>query len=221
MEKGAAGGDVPAREAGSICDRFLTFLTNSLHMNRQKNITDGPRSGGAGGGYRPLEEEDEFAIRIERAEFEFSDHGDAGHAGATTVLGDATTVAATASDELQQRPAAAADPPVAAAAEETKIRKTVTIKEDQPEEASGAGGKKGAPALERKKSLFKKRQASSSSGGAGEEQGGKAPRRSGLWPRMPAVLRVPSNINERSSTFIEERRKSFGTGGKAAAPANK
>jgi hypothetical protein len=122
-----------------------------------------------------------------------------------TILGDASTAAATAIDEQQQKRAgaeddAAADLP-APAVEETKIRKSVTIKEDLPED----GNKQGAPALERKKSLFKRRQASTS-GGAGEEPGGRtAPRRSGLL--------APSNINEQSSTFIEERRKSFGRGG--------
>ncbi|GJN05004.1 hypothetical protein PR202_ga22597 [Eleusine coracana subsp. coracana] len=230
MERGAGDSAAsPARAgAGGMCDRLLTFLANGLSMNRQKSITEGPRNVGSGGGYHQLEdEEDAFAIRIERAEFEFSDHGDEGH---TTVLEDSTSTAtATESDEQQQQKgtatadASADHHPVAAAAapavEETKIRKTVTIKEDRPEEG------KGAPALERKKSLFsRKRQASTSSsgGGAGEEQGGqRAPRRSGLRPRMPAVLRVPSNINEKSSTFIEERRKSFGSGGKTAPAGNK
>lgn len=211
MEGGAGGSAAsPARAAtGGICDRLLTFLANGLSMNRPKSLTDGPRTVGSGGGYRQLEEEDEFAIRIERAEFELTDHEDDAH---TTVLEGATsTAAAIATDEQQQQQLAAADvaadPP--AAVGETKIRKTVTIKEDRPEEG------KGAPALERKKSLFRKRQASTSSsgGGAGAEE--RAPRRSGLRPRMPGVLRVPSNINEKSSTFIEERRKSFG--GKTAA----
>ncbi|XP_062197083.1 uncharacterized protein LOC133900027 [Phragmites australis] len=220
MEKGAGGGDEPASAAGGICDRLLTFLAKSLSMNRQKNITGGPR---AGGGHRQMEggegeEEDEFAIRIERADFDFeffNGHGDEGHNGVTTILEDVSKAKATASDEQRQKgAAAAADHPLSPAAVEeiTKVRKAVTIKEDRPEEA-GAGDK-GAPALEKKKSMFKKRQASSSSGAGGEEQGGRAPRRSGLRPRMPAVPRVPSNINEQSSTFIEERRKGFGATGK-------
>uniref|UniRef100_A0A0A8XSI4 Uncharacterized protein n=1 Tax=Arundo donax TaxID=35708 RepID=A0A0A8XSI4_ARUDO len=209
-----------------MCDRFLTFLAKNLSMNRHKAITEGPRNGGGGGGGRQLEggeedeDDDEFAIRIERAEFDFElgGHGDDGPTGVTTVLEDVSTAAATASDEQRQKgAAAAADRPVAVA--ETKVRKTMTIKEDRPEEVAG-GGNKGAAVLEKKKSMFKRRQASSSLGAGGEEQGGRAPRRSGLRPRMPAVLRVPSNIDERSSTFIKERRKIFGGAGNPA-PADK
>ena len=95
------------------------------------------------------------------------------------------------------------------------MRKTVTIKEDRPEQ-EGAGAP--AATLERKRSsLFKKRQASSAGAGGGDEQRAP-PRRSGLRPRMPPALRVPSNINERSSTFIEERRRSFGGRGGKPAP---
>jgi hypothetical protein len=222
MERGAGdSAGSPARATGGMCDRFLTFLANGLSMNKQKNITEGPRNGD----HRLEEEEDEFTIRIERTEYEFSGHEDEGHGHGMTILGDASTAAATAIDEQQQQQKraaaedAAADLP-APAVEETKIRKSVTIKEDRPED----GNKQGAPALERKKSLFKRRQASttSSSGGAGEEPGGRtAPRRSGLRPRIPAALRAPSNINEQSSTFIEERRKSFGSGGKTASAAGK
>ncbi|KAL6908059.1 hypothetical protein ACP4OV_002229 [Aristida adscensionis] len=230
MEK--AGGDEQAARAaaGGMCDRLLTFLSKNLSMARpQKSITDGPTDGGAGagaggvtqteeGGKEGNVEEDEFTIKIERAEFELSDGGDAGHGGVTTLLEDASTEAAPAAADTDRPPAAAA----AAVEETTKVKKTVTIKEE-------AAGDKGAPAPapERKKSMFKKRQASSSAsvggGGGGEEEqagGGRPVRRSGLRPRMPEALRVPSNINERSSTFIEQRKRSFfrGTGKPAAAP---
>ena len=48
--------------------------------------------------------------------------------------------------------------------------------------------------------------------GRGRGGAGRCPRAEAerLRPRMPQVPRVPSNINERSSTFIEERKKSFG-----------
>jgi len=223
MEKGG-GGEPATSAAGGMCDRFLTFLGKNLTMSRAKSIADGPKNGAAAGGHRPTEggeeegeEEDEFAIPIERAEFdyEFGGHGDV---SAATVLEEtAVATTTTARDVLaEQRAGAAADdggpvaaPPAVAVEEEaTKVRKTVTIKEDRPEQE--------AATLERKRSLFKKRQASASGAGGGDEQ--RVPRRSGLRPRMPPVLRVPSNINERSSTFIKERRRSFGGRGGKPAP---
>ncbi|XP_062183023.1 uncharacterized protein LOC133887116 [Phragmites australis] len=210
MENGAA--DNSARAAGGMCDRLLTFLAKNLSMNRQKAVTEGPRNGGGhyhqeeGEREEEEEEEDEYTVRIERADFdlELGDHGNT----ATTILEDVSTVAATASDEQRQKGAAAA------VEEIMKVRKTVTIKDDRPEDTAATGEKGAAAALERKKSMFKKRQAASSSGGGGEEQGGWAPRRTGLRPRMQAVLRVASNIDERSSTHIEERKRSFGGNGK-------
>ena len=221
MEKGG-GGDPATSAAGGMCDRFLTFLAKNLTMSRVKSIADGPKNG-AGGGHPPTErgeegdEEDEFAIPIERAEFdyEFGGHGDG---SAATILEESAVATTTARDvPAEQRTGAAADDsPVAAPAvaveETTKVRKTVTIKEVRPEQ-EGAGAP--AATLERKWSLFKKRQASASGAGGGDEQ--RVPRRSGLRPRMPPVLRVPSNINERSSTFIKERRRSFG--GRSGKPA--
>lgn len=229
-EKGSGGGDVePAtRAAGGMCDRFLTFLAKNLSVSRMKSIAEGPRSNGAGGHPPPPTEggggdggieEDEFAIPIERAEFDFQQlggHGDGGPSGvATTVLEEsaATTARGVPDPERKQDGAAAADGPVeaeaaapaVAKAEETKVtRRTVTIKEDRPAQ-EGSGG----ASLERKKSLFRKRQASSVAG-AEEQSGARVPRRSGLRPRMPQAPRVPSNINERSSSFIEERKKGFG-----------
>ena len=222
MEKGGGGSEPATSAAGGMCDRFLTFLAKNLTMSRVKSIADGPKNG-AGGGHPPTErgedgdEEDEFAIPIERAEFdyEFGGHGDG---SAATILEESAVATTTARDvPAEQRAGAAADdggpvaaPPAVAVEEEaTKVRKTVTIKEDRPEQE--------AATLERKRSsLFKKRQASSAGAGGGDEQRAP-PRRSGLRPRMPPVLRVPSNINERSSTFIEERRRSFrGRGGKPA-----
>jgi len=85
MEKGG-GGDPATSAAGGMCDRFLTFLAKNLTMSRAKSIADGPKNGDGGSGHRPMEggeeegeEEDEFAIPIERAEFdyEFGGHGDA------------------------------------------------------------------------------------------------------------------------------------------------
>ncbi|KAL6654552.1 hypothetical protein ACP70R_008017 [Stipagrostis hirtigluma subsp. patula] len=224
MEKGGGGDGQAARAAGGMCDRLLTFLAKNLSMNRHKAITDAPRNGaaGGGGGQRQKEggeeeEEDEFAIRIERTEFEFfgGDGEDSHGGGVATVLEDVSTAAAPAANGEQREKGAAVDRPAVATAVagETKVRKTVTIKEDRPEEGAAA------PALERKKSLFKKRQAAAASGGEGggdAEQGGRPVRRSGLRPRMPAVPRVPSNINERSSTFIEERKRSFRGSGKPA-----
>lgn len=234
-EKGGSGGDVePAtRAAGGMCDRFLTFLAKNLSVSRTKSIAEGPRSNGAGGHPPPPTEggggdggieEDEFAIPIERAEFDFQQlggHGDGGTGGvATTVLEEsaATTRRGVPDPERKQdggaaAAGAAADGPVeaeaaapaVAKAEETKVtRRTVTIKEDRPAQ-DGSGG----ASLERKKSLFRKRQASSVAG-AEEQSGARVPRRSGLRPRMPQAPRVPSNINERSSSFIEERKKGFG-----------
>ncbi|CAD6252950.1 unnamed protein product [Miscanthus lutarioriparius] len=234
MVKGGGGGDVePATSAaGGMCDRFLTFLAKNLSVSRMKSIAEGPRSGaGTGGGHLPPTEggddggveEDEFAIPIERAEFDFqlSGHGDGGHSSvvAATILEESAATMTTRDvpdekDGAAAAAAAAADgmaAPAVAAVEETKVRRTVTIKEDRPaQEAGGSGAASAATAtVERKKSLFRKRQASSVAGG--EEQGGaRVPKRSGLRPRMPQVPRVPSNINERSSTFIEERKKSFG-----------
>ncbi|XP_066336008.1 uncharacterized protein [Miscanthus floridulus] len=235
MVKGGGGGDVePATSAaGGMCDRFLTFLAKNLSVSRMNSIAEGPRSGaGTGGGHPPPTEggdyggveEDEFAIPIERAEFDFqlSGHGDGGHSSvvAATILEEsaATMTTRDVPDEQKDGAAAAAAAaadgmaaPAVAVVEETKVRRTVTIKEDRPvQEAGGSGAASAATAtVERKKSLFRKRQASSVAGG--EEQGGaRVPKRSGLRPRMPQVPRVPSNINERSSTFIEERKKSFG-----------
>ncbi|KAJ1276582.1 hypothetical protein BS78_05G225400 [Paspalum vaginatum] len=217
MEKGG-GGDPSTRAAGGMCDRLLTFLANNLSMSRVKSIADGGPKYAAAAGDHPAAEGaegkdlDEFAIPIERAEFDFEYFS--GHGDGATVLGESATTTRDV-HVPEQKVAAAADGPVAAAgpaaapaAEETKVRRTVTIKDDRPA-AEGA-----APApVERKKSLFKKRQASSAgAGGDGEEP--RAPRRSGLRPRMPRVL---SNINERSSTFIEERRMGFG--GSGAKPA--
>lgn len=240
MEKGGGGGEVePAtRAAGGMCDRFLTFLAKNLSVSRiMRSIAEGPRSGGGhpppteGGQEDGGVEEDEFAIPIERAEFDFQlsgGHVDGGHSGVatttTTILEESaatTTTTKDAPDEQKQKDgaaeAAAADDgpaaPAVPAVEETKVRRTVSIKEDRPapaQEGSSAAGSS-ATTVERKKSLFRKRQASSVAGGE-EQQGGAArvPRRSGLRPRMPQVPRVPSNINERSSTFIEERKKNFG-----------
>lgn len=223
MEKGGGGSEPATSAAGGMCDRFLTFLAKNLTMSRAKSIADGPKNG-AGGGHPPTErgeegdEEDEFAIPIERAEFdyEFGGHGDG---SAATVLEETAVATTTTARDVpaEQRAGAAADdggpvaaPPAVAVEEEaTKARKTVTIKEDRPEQE--------AATLERKRSsLFKKRQVSSAGAGGGDEQRAP-PRRSGLRPRMPPVLRVPSNINERSSTFIEERRRSFG--GRGSKPA--
>ncbi|PAN43552.1 hypothetical protein PAHAL_8G244300 [Panicum hallii] len=216
MEKGGGGGggDRATSAAGGMCDRFLTFLAKNLTMSRVKSIADGPKDG-AGGGHQPTEggkeagEEDEFAIPIERAEFdyEFGGHGDG---SAATILEESAVATTTARDvPAEQKTGAAADDGPVAVEETTKVRKTVRIKEDRPEQ-EGAGAP--AATLERKiSSLFKKRQASAS-GGGGDEQ--RVPRRS----RMPPVLRVPSNINERSSTFIEERRRGFGGRGGKAAP---
>ncbi|CAO2149910.1 unnamed protein product [Urochloa humidicola] len=243
MEKGG-GGDPAMTAAGGMCDRFLTFLARNLTMSRVKAIADGPSNGGASAGHPPPEGpekdnhvdevEDEFAIPIERAEFddyEFAaGHGDGGYSTvATTILeGSATATTKTGAAATTDAPLAGVGPPVpeVVAVEEeetTKVRKTVTIKEQE----GGSGGGAPAATLERKRSLFKKRKASSvaAGGDGGEQQGGggaaRVPRRAGLRPRMPPVLRVPSNINERSSTFIEERRKSFGgrgSGNKPPAP---
>jgi hypothetical protein len=226
---GGGGDDVEpaASAAGSMCDRFLMFLAKNLSVSRIKSIAEGPRNKGAGGHPPPTEgggdggvEEDEFAIPIERAEFDFqlSGHGDGGqHSSvvATTILEEsAATTTRDVPDEQKDGAATAASadgapaaPAVPAVEEETKVRRTVTIKEDRP--AQEGGGASATATVERKKSLFRKRQASSVAGG--EEQGGaRVPKRSGLRPRMPQVPRVPSNINERSSTFIEERKKGFG-----------
>ncbi|TKW02078.1 hypothetical protein SEVIR_8G221200v4 [Setaria viridis] len=230
MEKGGGGGsDDPAtRAAGGMCDRFLTFLTRNLTMSRVKSIADGPKNGGGAGqpameGAEEGEEEDEFAIPIERAEFDYEfggGHGDGGYSSVATILEESAAMTTTTTRDVPEpKTGAAADGPVgpapaAMAVEETKVRKSVTIKEDRLPEQEG-----GAPAapLERKRSLFKKRQASSVGGGGDDEQ--RVPRRSGLRPRIPPVLRVPSNINERSSTFIEERKKSFVGRGGGAKPA--
>ncbi|CAO2144914.1 unnamed protein product [Urochloa humidicola] len=247
MEKAGGGGvssDLATSAAGGMCDRFLTFLARNLTMSRVKTIADGPRNGAAAGdGHPPPEgaeehdhqEEGEFAIPIERAEFddyEFGGHGDGGYSTvATTILEESATAttktgAAAAADNPVSGAGPSPAPAVAAVEEETtKVRKTVTIKEDRAEQDGGGGAP--AATLERKRSLFKKRKVSSSAaaasgaaGDGGEQQ--RVPRRAGLRPRMPPVLRVPSNINERSSTFIEERRKSFGGrggGNKPPAPA--
>ncbi|CAL4979170.1 unnamed protein product [Urochloa decumbens] len=229
MEKG--GGDPATAAAGGMCDRFLTFLARNLTMSRVKSIADGPRNGaGAGAGHPPPEggeeddheEQDDFAIPIERADFddyEFGSHGDEGYSTATTVLEESAAATATktgsaAADAPVAGAGPAPSPEVAAVEEkETKVRKTVTIKEQEG----------GAPPLERKRSsLFKKRRAPEEAAASEQQQGGAAarvPRRAGLRPRMPAVLRVPTNINERSSTFIEERRKSFGGRGRGNPPA--
>jgi hypothetical protein len=245
MEKGGggSGGDDPAtRAAGGMCDRFLTFLARNLTMSRVKSIADGPKNSGpdsGAAGHPPSEggekgeEEDEFVIPIERAEFDYEfgdDRGEGGYSSAATILEESTAATTTTTRDVPEPntgdaasaavdgpvvPAPPEAPPASAVAvvEETKVRKSVTIKEDRP-----ADGAPPAAPLERKRSLFKKRQASSSA--AGDEQ--RVPRRSGLRPRMPPVLRVPSNINERSSTFIEERKKSFvGRGGAKPAPADK
>lgn len=228
MEK---GGEEPAtRATGGMCDRLLTFLAKNLSMGRMKRVAEGaPKNGGGAGGHPATEggaedheDDDEFAIPIERADefdFEFSGHGDGGHSTAATILGESAATArrdvpdpkvpAVAADVTS---VAAAEPEAPAAVEETKARQSVTIKDDQPAAAADQQEGGGAATVERKKSLFRKRQASSA---AGEEQAaGGAPRRSGLRPRMP---RVPTNINERSSTFIQERRKGFGGGGGSTA----
>ncbi|KAF8684871.1 hypothetical protein HU200_044154 [Digitaria exilis] len=228
MEKG--GGEERAmREAGGMCDRFLTFLAKNLTMNRTKTISEGPKHDA--GGHTPAvrgeeedgedEDDDEFAIAIERAEFDYefsgagAGHGDGAYSGVPTILGESaaattTTTTRDVPDELTPGASAAAadDATVAAVEEETKVRKTVTIKEEDGHPVKESGGAsettetKTKATVERKRSsLFKKRQASSS---AGDERA--APRRSGLRPRMTPALR-------RSSTFIEERRKSFGRGG--------
>ncbi|XP_037427901.1 uncharacterized protein LOC119293560 [Triticum dicoccoides] len=96
-----------------------------------------------------------------------------------------------------------------AAVQEKKPRRSVPIKEE-------AGSVKDKA----KKSLSKKWQSSSLSGGGqvvgagGKDLVPKPPLRWGLRPRVLAMnLRVPSNINEKSSNFIEEHMKGFDDGG--------
>uniref|UniRef100_A0ACD5WU39 Uncharacterized protein n=1 Tax=Avena sativa TaxID=4498 RepID=A0ACD5WU39_AVESA len=212
MEKAMGGGDDAARAVG-MCDRFLTFLTKNLSMNRQKNITEGPKDGGGDHMTHAQEEDDEFTVKIEKADFKFSQEEEEQRSVTATIL-EETSADARARDQLKEavaeasRKVAATEASLAAAAaavQEKKVRKSVTIKEEP------AGDKEKA-----KKSMSKKRQASLSSGAAGvEEPVPRPPLRWGLRPRMPAAnLRVPSNINEKSSNFIEERRKGFGAGGK-------
>ncbi|XBH55684.1 hypothetical protein VPH35_077719 [Triticum aestivum] len=204
MERGAGGGDDSARAVG-MCDRLLTFLAKNLSMNRSRSIIEGPRDTGASGDHRN---------HIEKAEFEFS-HEEEGHTSFTTTILEETIADVRASDQHKEATAEAghqveAMKAGAAAVQEKKPRRSVTIKEE-------AGGVKDKA----KKSLSKKRQSSLLSGGGqvvgagGEDPVPKSPLRWGLRPRMPATnLRVPSNINEKSSNFIEERRKGFGAGGK-------
>ncbi|XP_048573415.1 uncharacterized protein LOC125553728 [Triticum urartu] len=215
MERSAGGGDDSARAVG-MCDRLLTFLAKNLSMNRPRSITEGPRDAGAGRDHRnhAEEEDDEFAVKIEKAEFEFS-HEEEGHRSFTATILEETTADVRASDQHKEATGEAghqveATEAGAAAVQEKKPRRTVTIKEE-------AGGVKDKA----KKSLSMKRQSSSLSGGGqvvgagGEDPVPKPPLRWGLRPRMPAAnLRVPSNINEKSSNFIEERRRGFGAGGK-------
>ncbi|XP_073353675.1 uncharacterized protein [Aegilops tauschii subsp. strangulata] len=201
MERGAGGSDDSARAVG-MCDRLLTFLAKNLSMNRSRSIIEGPRDTGAGGDHR------------NHAEFEFS-HEEEGHTSFTTTILEETIADVRASDQHKEATAEAghqveAMKAGAAAVQEKKPRRSVTIKEE-------AGGVKDKA----KKSLSKKRQSSLLSGGGqvvgagGEDPVPKSPLRWGLRPRMPATnLRVPSNINEKSSNFIEERRKGFGAGGK-------
>uniref|UniRef100_A0ACD5X1L0 Uncharacterized protein n=1 Tax=Avena sativa TaxID=4498 RepID=A0ACD5X1L0_AVESA len=201
------GGDDAARAVG-MCDRFLTFLTKNLSMSRQKNITEGPKDGGGGDHYRShaaQEEEDEFEVKIEKADFKLSqEEEESSRSLPATILEETSDqlkeAVAEASRKVAATEASLAAPPV----QEKKVRKSVTIKEEP------AGEKEKA-----KKSMSKKRQASLSSGAGVEEPAPRPPLRWGLRPRMPpANLRVPSNINEKSSNFIEERRKGFGAGGK-------
>ena len=211
MEKRVGGGNDSARGVG-MCDRFLTFLAKNLSMNRQKSITEGPRNGGDHRNHAE-EEDDEFAVKIEKADCKFS-HEEEEHRSLPPTILEERTADARASDQLKEavaeasRKVAATEAALAAAAaavQEKKVRKSVTIKEEP------VGDKEKA-----KKLLSKKRQASSSSSGAGaEEPVPRPPLRWGLRPRMPSAnLRVPSNINEKSSNFIEERKKRFGAGGK-------
>ncbi|KQJ87555.1 uncharacterized protein LOC100836892 [Brachypodium distachyon] len=226
MEKGAAGGD-PARAAVGVCEKLLTFFSKNLSMTRQKAITDGPRTG-AGSDNRDKDrskedEEDEFMVKIERAEFEFREEEEEQKKSFTTatILGGPSTdlrSSAGASD-LQQQPkeaplkAAQEVAAVAAAGQgEKKVKKTVTIKE----EASETKGVKKAASVVKKR----ERQASSSSAAGDQQQQGeegKAPaQRWGLRPRMASGLRVASNINQKSTDFIEQRRRGFGAGGKSS-----
>ncbi|CAM0874046.1 unnamed protein product [Alopecurus aequalis] len=208
MEKGAGVGDDSAQAVG-MCDRFLTFLTKNLSMNRQKNITEGPRDGGDHRNHA-AEEEDEFVVKIEKSDFRFS-HEEEEHRSLPATILEERAADARASDQHKEavaeasRKVAATEADLAALVQEKKVRKSVTIKEEP------AGDKEKA-----KKLLSKKRQASLSSGGTGvEEPVPRPPLRWGLRPRMPSAnLRVPSNINEKSSNFIEQRRKGFGAGGK-------
>jgi hypothetical protein len=210
MEKGVGAGDDSARAVG-MCDRFLTFLAKNLSMNRQKNITDGPISGGDHRSHAE-EEEDEFAVKIEKAEFNFS-HEEEVHRSLPATILEERSADARAPDQQKEalaeasRQVAATEAGSAAAAaavQEKKVRKSVTIKEEP------AGDKEKA-----KKSQSKKRQASSGSGAGVEEPVPRPPLRWGLRPRMSSAnLRVPSNINEKSSNFIEQRKKGFGAGGK-------
>lgn len=212
MERRAGGGDDSARAVG-MCDRFLTFLAKNLSMNRPKSITEGPRDAGDHRNHAE-EEDDEFAVKIEKAEFDFS-HEEQDHRSFTATILQETTADVRASDQHKEATAEAghqveATETGAAPVQEKKPRRSVTIKEE-------AGGVKDKA----KKSLSKKRQSSSLSGGGqvvgagGEDPVPKPPLRWGLRPRAPAAnLRVPSNINEKSSNFIEERRRGFGAGGK-------
>uniref|UniRef100_A0A0D9XUM1 Uncharacterized protein n=1 Tax=Leersia perrieri TaxID=77586 RepID=A0A0D9XUM1_9ORYZ len=229
MEKGSSVGDDPVRSIG-MCDRVLTFLAKNLSMNRQKNITEGPRNGINNGGHveeevkEVKEDEDEFTIEIEKAEFEFfhDDEEDDQKKNITATILDVVTT--NAEDENVQKEGEEEEaahqkdhPPVVAPVPEKKVKKTVTIKEESKEESGGASASASTSSAV-KRLLSKKRQASSSQlGGEEEKQKPPAARRSGLRPRMPSILRVPSNINERSSNFIEERKRSFGSGGAGAA----
>jgi hypothetical protein len=209
MEKGVSGGDDSARAVG-MCDRFLTFLAKNLSINRQKNITEGPRNDGDHRSHAE-EEEDEFAVKIEKADCKFNREEEEHRSLPATILEGGSADARTSDQHKEavaeaSRKVAATEASLAAApaVQEKKVRKSVTIKEEP------AGNKEKA-----KKSLSKKRQASSVSGAGVEEPVPRPPLRWGLRPRMPSAnLRVASNINEKSSNFIEARRKGFGAGGK-------
>ncbi|KAL5203624.1 hypothetical protein ABZP36_008495 [Zizania latifolia] len=218
MERSEGVGDDSTRGAVSICDRFLTFLAKNLSMNRQKSITEGPRNGGNDHGSHAEEgeevgedDDDEFTIKIEKAEFEFIHEEEDRKSVTATVLeeirNDNTDVMSTAGASVQEEEGAGQHPVAAEAApepvvqENTKLKRTVTVKEDKDDAGASSTAKK---------SLFKKRQASSSQLGGDDQQ---KPARRVLRPRMPSILRVPSNINEKSATFIEERKKSFGAAG--------
>ncbi|XP_047087350.1 uncharacterized protein LOC124699018 [Lolium rigidum] len=217
MEKCVDGGDDSARAVG-MCDRFLTFLAKNLSINRQKNIAQGPRNDGDHKSHAE-DEEDEFAVKIEKADCKFNREEEEHRSLPATILEGGSADARTSDQHKEavaeaSRKVAATEASLAAATETSsaaapavqgkKVRKSVTIKEEP------AGDKEKA-----KKSLSKKRQASSVSGAGVEEPVPRPPLRWGLRPRMPSAnLRVPSNINEKSSNFIEARRKGFGAGGK-------